>query len=63
MKLIIELKGNPTHLHCSGSSGFLACEKLNQGYGRCKFFSKVLEYDFDLHAYNRCEKCLRAEFN
>jgi hypothetical protein len=61
LKLIIELEGNPTHIHCSGSSGFLACKKLNSGYGRCRFFGEVLNYDFDMHAYERCKDCLKSE--
>ena len=65
MKLAIETQGNQDKMHCSESSSIGACnymyETLQSGIERCRLFSKVLEYDWDYHAYKRCEKCLKAE--
>lgn len=58
MKLTLELQGSQTETHCSLSSSINACEKLNHNSDRCLLFKTKLDYDFNEHAYKRCDQCI-----
>lgn len=57
----IELGGTQTKTHCSITSSINACGKLDSYKQKCTLFRKKLEYDWDSHAYKRCEECKRNE--
>lgn len=57
MKLLIDIEGVQTQKHCSQSSSINKCQFLKCSNGRCQMFKTKLEYDFDYHAYERCEAC------
>lgn len=59
--IALELKGTQTKTHCSMTSSLGACEKLNRESERCRLYKRKLEYDWDAHAYKRCEECKMAE--
>lgn len=62
MKLLIELRGAQTETHCSAGSSIGACEQLNRSSERCLLFKVKLDYDFDAHAFKRCEGCLECSY-
>ena len=57
------IEGSQTKTHCSMTSSIGACVKLNNNLdpARCRMYKKKLEYDWDAHAYKRCEECLLGE--
>ncbi len=57
MKLVIDVLGHPTREHCSQTSSVNKCQFLNCGKEKCSFFKVNLEYDYEAHAYKRCENC------
>ena len=59
--LTIGLNGCRTKTHCSMTSSIQSCEKLNTRSERCQMYKKKLEYDWDAHAYKRCEECVKSE--
>ncbi|WP_407310961.1 hypothetical protein [Desulfosporosinus sp. SB140] len=61
LMLIIELKGAQTETFCSMTSGIAACDKLSKDQERCLMFKQKLKYDWDAHAYKRCDQCKRVE--
>lgn len=52
------VSGMQTKTHCSATSSIGACERLATNSERCLLFKVKLEYDWDTHAYKRCQKCL-----
>lgn len=61
LMLSIDLKGTQTDTHCSMTSSLGACEKLTRTSERCSLFKKKLEYDWDAHAYKRCDQCIASQ--
>ncbi|KLU64037.1 hypothetical protein DEAC_c40310 [Desulfosporosinus acididurans] len=61
LTLTIELKGAQTETHCSMTSGIAACEKLGRESERCLMFKEKLKYDWNAHAYKRCDQCKKSE--
>lgn len=61
MKLLIDLRGTQTETHCSMTSSLGACEKLNRDSERCLLFKVKLDYDWEAHAYKRCEGCTECK--
>lgn len=61
MEQIVVLKGSQTKTHCSISSSIYPCEMLDARRERCLLYKKKLEYEFDAHAYKRCELCINNE--
>lgn len=57
MKLVIDVLGHPTREHCSQTNNRNICQFLNCGKEKCSFFKVNLEYDYESHAYKRCESC------
>lgn len=57
MKLVIEVLGHPTREHCSQTSSINKCQFLNFDTEKCNFFKDKLEYDYEAHAYKRCQSC------
>lgn len=62
MKVVIDLNGTQTETHYSGASSIGECEKLNSTFYRCKLFGTKLPYDFEAHAFRRCEECINAGY-
>ena len=54
----IAITGMQTKTHCSATSSIGACGKLWTNSSKCLMFNTQVEYDFDAHAYKRCQKCL-----
>lgn len=63
MKVTIKLKGSQTKTHCSLSSTICPCEKLRVSVGKCSLFRIELDYDFEAHAFKRCDECLQGGNN
>lgn len=61
MKIAIELYGTQTDIHCSTACSINACNKLDTKGSKCSLFHNYLEYDWDAHAYKRCQKCIDTE--
>jgi len=59
----IDLVGIQTSTHCSQTSSFNKCSKLNTKSETCSLFKNKLIYDFDEHAYRRCSRCIESELN
>lgn len=43
--------------YCSETSSINLCTSLNTNTEKCKIYNKKLVYDFDFHAYKKCNEC------
>lgn len=60
MKIIIDLNG-ATEKNCSLAGNFNACKYIKKSSGYCGLFKIKNKYNYNEHAYERCNKCLNSE--